>query len=96
MAHEQPPDDGNQDQDQEQEQEQNEAQAQAQAQAQDHARGQYGSRRGRTLIELRQDADGEWTATQLGVETVGTGETAALAAMQYCRRIAAKTDATAD
>lgn len=53
-------------------------------------------RRGRTLIELRQDADGEWTATQLGVETVGTGETAALAAMQYCRRIAAKTDAAAD
>lgn len=86
MAQEQPPDDGNQDQDQDQDQDQNKTQAQA----------QDGYRRGRTLIELRQDADGEWTATQLGVETVGTGGTAALAAMQYCRRIAAKTDATAD
>lgn len=56
--------------------------------------GQDKRQRGRTLIELRQHADGEWTATQLGVDTVGTGETAALAAMHYCRHIAEGTDAS--
>jgi stress response protein SCP2 len=37
-------------------------------------------RRGRTLLELTR-RDGEWTATQAGVGLEGTGETAALAAM---------------
>jgi len=37
-------------------------------------------RRGRTLLELTR-RDGEWTATQACVGLEGTGETAALAAM---------------
>lgn len=32
--------------------------------------------------------DGTWTATQFDVDVTGTGETAALAAMDYCRLIA--------
>jgi hypothetical protein len=45
-------------------------------------------RRGRTVIELERRDDGVWTTTQVDVDTVGTGETAARAAMAYCRKIA--------
>jgi hypothetical protein len=47
------------------------------------------SLRGHTLLELRQRPDGTWVATQFDVDVTGTGETGALAAMDYCRRIAA-------
>lgn len=43
---------------------------------------------GRTLLELHEREDGTWRATQTDVEVEGTGETAALAAMDYCRKIA--------
>lgn len=41
----------------------------------------------RTLIELRQRDDGTWLATQPDVGIDGTGETGALAVMDYCRQI---------
>lgn len=44
------------------------------------------------MLELREQDDGRWTATQTGIDIVGTGETAALAAMAYCRHIAEGTD----
>ncbi|SDJ52802.1 hypothetical protein SAMN05216226_104245 [Halovenus aranensis] len=43
----------------------------------------------RTLIELRQRDDGTWVASQMDVDVEGTGETGALAAMDYCRWMAA-------
>lgn len=45
-------------------------------------------RRGRTIIDLKQQRDGEWVATQHDVPVSGSGETAAKAALDYCRRIA--------
>lgn len=44
--------------------------------------------RGRTMIELEQRADGTWEASQPDLAVIGTGETGALAAMDYCRQIA--------
>jgi len=41
--------------------------------------------RGRTTIALEMARDGGWRATQDGVDVVGRGETAALAAADYCR-----------
>lgn len=49
---------------------------------------QHERQRGRTLIELTRTDDGTWVATQSDVDVRGTGETGALAAMDYCRRIA--------
>lgn len=46
------------------------------------------TQRGRTLLELTSGSGGQWTATQHTVDIEGTGETAALAAMDYCRKIA--------
>lgn len=46
---------------------------------------------GRTLIELSRRDDGTWLATQPCVDVVGEGETGALAAMEYCRKVARKT-----
>jgi hypothetical protein len=43
--------------------------------------------RGRTTIALEATRDGGWRATQDGVDVVGRGETAALAAADYCRRV---------
>lgn len=43
--------------------------------------------RGRTTITLESNDDGEWRATQHGVDVTGRGETAALAAADYCRRL---------
>lgn len=43
--------------------------------------------RGRTTIVLETNADGEWRASQPGVDVAGRGETAALAASAYCRRV---------
>lgn len=43
--------------------------------------------RGRTTIALETTRDGDWRATQDGVDVVGRGETAALAAADYCRRV---------
>lgn len=45
-------------------------------------------RTGRTLIELTEREDGTWVATQPDIDVEGTGETGALAAMDYCRAIA--------
>lgn len=42
----------------------------------------------RTLLELRQSEDGTWVATQPDVDHDGTGETGALAVMDYCRQVA--------
>lgn len=39
-----------------------------------------------TLLELRQLEDGSWVATQMNVDVEGTGETGALAAIDYCRK----------
>jgi hypothetical protein len=44
------------------------------------------------MIELHQRDDNTWVATQLDMDIEGTGETGALAAMEYCRKVAAKTD----
>lgn len=44
--------------------------------------------RGRTMLELMQLDDDRWRATQRDVEIIGHGETGALAAMDYCRKIA--------
>lgn len=43
--------------------------------------------RGWTTVVLEQRDDGEWRATQAGVDCEGRGETAASAAAAYCRRI---------
>lgn len=43
--------------------------------------------RGRTTIALETTRDGDWRATQDGVDVVGRGESAALAAADYCRRV---------
>jgi len=48
----------------------------------------HSTQRGHTLLELTERDDGTWLATQYDVDVTGTGETAALAAMDYCRRIA--------
>lgn len=52
------------------------------------AQGTTVGTRGRTMIELEQRADGTWEASQPDLAVVGTGETGALAAMDYCRKIA--------
>jgi predicted chitinase len=49
---------------------------------------EHATQRGRTLLELTQRDDGTWIATQQGVDLEGTGETGALAAMAYCRKVA--------
>lgn len=43
--------------------------------------------RGWTTILLEERDDGGWRATQGGVSVEGRGETAALAAAEYCRRV---------
>lgn len=43
--------------------------------------------RGRTTIRLESNGDGEWRATQRGVDVTGRGATAAVAAANYCRRL---------
>jgi hypothetical protein len=52
---------------------------------------EHTGRSGRTLLELAEGDDGTWTATQSDVDLEGTGETAALAAMEYCRTVAERT-----
>jgi hypothetical protein len=47
--------------------------------------------RGWTTIVLETAGD-EWRATQEGVDIEGRGETAALAAADYCRRVEARGD----
>lgn len=42
-----------------------------------------------TTIVLQERGDGTWLATQSGVPVEGTGETAAAAATEYCRRVEA-------
>ncbi|MFC6721120.1 hypothetical protein [Halobacteriaceae bacterium SHR40] len=49
---------------------------------------EHTTERGRTLLELTQRDDGTWVATQRDVDLEGTGETGALAAMDYCRKVA--------
>lgn len=44
-------------------------------------------RRRTTTIVLEETDDGDWHATQRGVDVHGYGETAAAAAAAYCRRI---------
>ena len=48
--------------------------------------------KGRTLIDLKQLEDESWIATQLDIDIEGSGETAALALMDYCRQVAAQND----
>ncbi|WP_327053538.1 hypothetical protein [Halomicrococcus gelatinilyticus] len=43
---------------------------------------------GQTTLELTRLDDGRWRATQAGVATERYGQTDALAAMDYCRRVA--------
>ena len=50
------------------------------------------SNTGQTMLELTQLDDGRWRATQAGVEIEGYGETGALAAMDYCRKVAEEDD----
>ena len=45
--------------------------------------------RGRTTIVLERVGDDEWRASQEGVDVEGRGESAALAAADYCRRVEA-------
>jgi len=40
-----------------------------------------------TTIVLEEQDDGTWLATQGGVGVEGTGETAAAAATEYCRKV---------
>jgi hypothetical protein len=40
-----------------------------------------------TTIVLRERDDGTWLATQSGVGVEGTGDTAAAAATDYCRKV---------
>lgn len=47
---------------------------------------------GRTTLELTQLKDNRWRATQRDVDLVGYGETGALAAMDYCRKVAEDID----
>jgi len=49
---------------------------------------EHATQRGRTLLELTRRDDGTWIATQRDVDLEGTGETGALAAMEYCRKVA--------
>lgn len=44
--------------------------------------------RGRTTLLLEENGDGEWRASQRGVDVTGRGKTAALAAAAYCERVA--------
>jgi hypothetical protein len=44
---------------------------------------------GWTTIVLEANGDDEWRASQQGVDVTGPGETAALAAADYCRRVEA-------
>ncbi|WP_154019506.1 hypothetical protein [Halapricum salinum] len=46
----------------------------------------------RTTLELTQLEDGRWQTTQRDVDLVGYGERGALAAMDYCRKVAEGTD----
>jgi hypothetical protein len=43
-----------------------------------------------TTVLLDKRDDGEWFATQRGVDLVGNGETAAEAAAQYCQLVDGK------
>jgi len=52
---------------------------------------EHSTQRGHTLLSLTERDDGTWVATQIDVDVTGTGETAALAAMDYCRQIARTT-----
>lgn len=45
--------------------------------------------RGWTTIVLESNEHDEWRASQHGVDVTGRGETAALAAADYCRRLEA-------
>jgi hypothetical protein len=40
-----------------------------------------------TTVILDKEDEGEWYATQRGVDQVGHGETAAEAAAEYCRLV---------
>ena len=46
--------------------------------------------RGRTTIALETNDDGEWRASQRGVDVTGRGETTPLAVAAYCRRLEAE------
>ncbi len=46
--------------------------------------------KGRTLIDLKQLEDESWIATQMDIDIEGSGETAALALIDYCRQVAAQ------
>jgi len=45
------------------------------------------TRRHFTTVVLEEQSDGQWLATQRGVDVEGHGETAAEAATEYCRRV---------
>lgn len=47
--------------------------------------------KGRTLIELSR-ANGEWEASQLDVDLIGTGGTATGAVIDYCQKIQDRTN----
>ena len=49
---------------------------------------EHATQRNRTLLEFTRRDDGTWVATQQDVDLEGTGETGALAAMEYCRKVA--------
>lgn len=51
----------------------------------DDARPWY--RRRCTSVVLEETADGHWRATQRGVTVTGYGDTAAEAAVEYCRLV---------
>jgi hypothetical protein len=56
------------------------------------AANQQIQQKGRTLIDLNQLEDESWIATQLDIDIEGSGETAALALMDYCRQVAPQND----
>lgn len=45
----------------------------------------------RTLFELRQCEDGCWVVTEMDVDVAGTGETGALTAIDYSRKLPERT-----
>jgi len=46
-----------------------------------------GTRKHFTTVVLEEQPDGQWLATQYGVDVEGHGATAAEAATEYCRRV---------
>jgi len=46
-----------------------------------------GTRKHFTTVVLKEQPDGQWLATQHGVDVEGHGPTAAAAATEYCRRV---------